>query len=39
MFLVNNCGLSVFILVYEKGYVVIVNMICRRFEEIKELDV
>lgn len=39
VFLVNNCGLSVFILVYEKGYVVIVNMICIKLIEIKELDV
>lgn len=38
VFLVNNRGLSALTLAHEKGHAVIVNMICKRLEETKELD-
>ena len=38
VFLLNNRGLSALTLAHEKGHAVIVNMICTRLEETKELD-
>lgn len=38
VFLVNNRGLSALTLAHEKGHAAIVNTICRRLEETKELD-
>lgn len=38
VFLVNNRGLSALALAHEKGHAVIVNTICTRLEETKELD-
>jgi len=38
VFLVNNRGLSALTLAHEKGHAVIVNTICTRLEETKELD-
>ena len=38
VFLVNNRGLGALTLAHEKGHAVIVNTICTRLEETKELD-
>ena len=38
VFLVNNRGLSALTLAHEKGHTTIVNTICTRLEETKELD-
>lgn len=38
VFLVNSRGLSALTLAHEKGHAAIVNTICRRLEETKELD-
>lgn len=38
VFLVNNRGLSALTLAHEKGHAVIVNMICTKLTETKELD-
>ena len=38
VFLLNNRGLSALTLAHEKGHAVIVNMICTRLAETKELD-
>ena len=38
VFLINNRGLSALTLAHEKGHTAIVNMICTRLAEDKELD-